>query len=278
MDEMSSRPSKPFWKKLALFAAAFILAAAAMWLGVYFFGRPLRQAQGGQAQGRPAATLESRTAAKTEIKSFVIVVDGDLIAALPSEKEAEKALELTKGIHERKIPNLHTPSAFKEQVLVQKRAVDVNKLFQSADEAARFLTTALEKPLIHIIQPGDRAVKIAQQYNISIDELGELNPGVNLDIITEGDRLIIRKAKFPVTLVSKARIIRTITVTSPPEARKHGISRTGKRTVTSLVTYENGEQVSEEVISQVTTWERPKRAIIKRRTPETSTNSSSGSD
>ena len=188
-----------------------------------------------------------------EADAFAITADGNPVAALPTKEQAEETLRLVKRIHEQELGILESESTFKEKILIDKMFVEVGKLCESTKEAARVLTSTSEKSLVHIMQLGDRAIKLAEQYGVPINELKGLNPRLNLDQLNEGDQLLIRRAKLPITVVSKARVTKIITVMPPPEARG---ARTGKRRIQILVTYENGEPVSEDIISQVTIWGR----------------------
>lgn len=211
----------------------------------------------------PEAARAVEKAVTVEAESFAITADGMPIVALASREDAEETLRLVKRHHERGMRNLCTESVFKESVLVEKRYVDVQKLYSSPEEAARFLTSITEKPTIHVVQQGDRAVNLAQQYGVAFTELKKLNPQLDLDRLVEGDRLLIRKAKEPVTVISKSLVTNTVTIVPPPEMLRHGRSRIGKRVTKTLTTFENGEPVSEEIISQVTTWEKAPESPTK---------------
>jgi LysM repeat protein len=219
----------------------------------------------------PEAVRAVETAAPVEVEGYAIVVDDEPILALQSEKQAQESLRLLKDYYSSKLPEIHVKPSFKEQVYIEKRFVDPAKLCTSPGEALDLMISETTKPVYYTIKAGDRAVKIAAEYGISLNELKAINPKVDLNRLVEGDRLMVRKGRKPITVVHKARIVQTVTVTPPPTAPYYLRNKTGKRTVTTIVTYENGEPVSQEIISQVTTWNRskginsPHRSLSKNR-------------
>jgi len=212
----------------------------------------------------PEAIAAVEKVVAVEAEAFAITADNTPVAALTSKKDAEETLRLVKRHHERRIRNLYTESTFAENVFIDKRYVEIEKLCSSPEEAAHVLTSTSEKPIIHTIQPGDRAVNLAQQYGVALSELQRLNANADLNQLTEGDQLLIRPAKSPVTVISKALVSKTITVTPPPEVRRRAGGRVGKGHIRTLVTYQNGEPVSEEIISQIITWESPRKPVPRR--------------
>ena len=215
----------------------------------------------------PEAVGAVEEAAPVEVEAFAIVVDDSPVVALPEKEQAEKALSLVKRHYTREMGRLHVEPTFKEEVFVEKRYVGVEKLCAAPEDAVRVLSSIAEEPVFHTVKLGDRAVNLAVQYGVPISDLKKINPQMDLDRLVEGDQLLIRKGKPPVTVVCKAQITRTVTITPPPEARRYVRARTGKREMKILVTYENGELVSEDVISQVTTWETPQGTTYERPRP-----------
>ena len=203
----------------------------------------------------PEAVRALEKAVSIEAESFAIIVDDKPVVALPRKADAEKALDLVKRFYERKVKAVYSNSGFKENVFVDKRYVEAGRLRSTPQDAVSALTTTSEKPKVHVVERGDRAVHLLRRYNISMAQIKSLNPGVDPERITEGDVLTIQLPKLPITVVCKSTVTETVEVT-PPAGVRYG-PRTGTRVSKMLVTYENGQRVSEEVISQVTTWDRP---------------------
>lgn len=206
----------------------------------------------------PEAVRQVQSAAPVEVEGNAIIVDDEPILALRSEKEAKESLRLVKDYYTSKLPKTSIKPTFKEQVYVEKRFVEPSRLCDSPAEALDLMTSETTKPVYYTIKSGDRAVKIAAEYNVSLAELKSFNPQQDLDRLVEGDRIMVKKGRKPITVVHKVRVVQVSTVTPPPGAARHLRNRIGKRTTTTLVTYENGEPVGEQIISQVTTWNRIK--------------------
>jgi LysM repeat protein len=209
----------------------------------------------------PEAVRALEKAAAVEGELHAITVDGKQWAAFSSEADAKRTLELVKEHYEKNIKGLQGNSTFKETVFVEKRYVDTAKFYDRPEDASIVLTSVSQPALMHTVERGDRAVKLAQQYGIPFNQFKKQNPGTNMHQLTEGDQLLIRGARRPITVVSKAVITKTVTVSPPSDARRYSGARTGKRVMRVLATYENGRQVSEEVISQITTWDRPAYSV-----------------
>ena len=204
----------------------------------------------------PEAVRALQEVVTVEAELFAITANGKPVVAFTLKEDAEQTLSLVKRYYEDKIRNLHAESTFKEKVLIEKRYVDVQTFCASTEEAVRTLTSTAEKPMIHVVQWGDRAAKLAQRYVVPLAELKKLNPDMDLNRISEGDELLIRRAAAPVTVISKVLVTKTVAVTRPRAVIRYRGARVGKRVTKTLITYENGEQVGEEIISQVTTWEK----------------------
>ncbi|MHB0999644.1 MAG: hypothetical protein ACYC27_10390 [Armatimonadota bacterium] len=206
----------------------------------------------------PEAVKAIQEVASVESQMYAIIADGKAVTALPDRKSAEKTLELVKTFYEKSIKGKKGESSFKEEVHISRGYVPVEIARTTPEEAVRVLTAISEQPTIHIIERGDRAVHIARDNEVPMDILKQLNPEKNMDALTEGDQLIIKVGKRPITVVTKASLSRTTNVNPPSHEGRYSRIRTGKRVTTLIATYENGQVVSEDVLSQVTTWDRPK--------------------
>ncbi len=206
----------------------------------------------------PEAVRAVEESASVEAELYAINIDGTPIIGLKNKADADRTLELVKKYYEKGLQNLAGKSTFKGDVFVERRFIGTDKFRLTPEDACNTLTSISEPALTHMIQPGDRAVHLPAQYGISLDELKALNPGVDLDRLTEGNQLIIRRAKQPITVITKSIVTKTETISPPTDAMRYGSTRTGKRVMRMMVTYENGRPASQEIISQITTWDRPK--------------------
>jgi len=190
---------------------------------------------------------------------YAVNVDGEAIVAFADKRDADESLDLTKKYYESKLPKYDFKSTFKESVFVEKRHVPLGKLRSNAKEGLDMLISTVEKPTVHTIKVGDRVIKLSAKYHVSMEDLKKMNRGVDLNRLHEGDSLVIKPARTPVTVVSKAIVDKTETVAPPTMERYYRQQmNTGKRQMQVLMTYENAVPVSEVTLSQITTWNRPK--------------------
>jgi hypothetical protein len=206
----------------------------------------------------PEAVRAVDQAASVEAELFAVSVDGTPMVGLPNKALADRTIEMVKQHYEKGLPNIVGKSTFRGDVFVEKRFIAADRFRGTPEEACNTLTSISEPAITHTVVPGDRAVNVARQYGMSLDTLKGLNPGVEMARLTEGDLLVIQRAKQPVVVLTRSITSKTVDITPPPDAARYGGARTGKRVMRVMMTYENGQPASEEVISQITTWDRPK--------------------
>lgn len=198
-----------------------------------------------------------KNATSFEIERFAVLAEDKPVVALPDRKKADETLKLVKVFYEKSLDNINGDSIFKENVSVSKLFVPLDMVCSTPEEAVNKLTAVTVPPTVHIIKRGDRAIHIARDYGISISTLKNLNPDINMEQLTEGKELMISPGKKPLTVITKAFVTKTTNLDSPSDAHRRRSSM-GKRISKVMATYENGIPVDEEILSQVTTWDRPK--------------------
>lgn len=221
-----------------------------------------RAAKDAEIDPREDAVSELDGMLVLKAQAYAIVVDDEVTIALQKEDDANQALELLKQRFSSRLKNLYTRPTFKQQVFVDRRYLPVDAIMADPEKAAERLTTVHEKPVYHTLKRGDRAVYLTAQYGISLDELKALNPQMDVNRLTEGDRLLVRRPKSPVTVVTKA-LVTEITPVKAPAGRMS--AKTGKRQTWAVVTYENGIEVRRDVTRVMTTWDKPVRRSGARR-------------
>ncbi|MCL6520622.1 MAG: LysM domain-containing protein [Armatimonadetes bacterium] len=217
--------------------------------------RPARQNAEVVPIPEAAGMLENLLSVRAE--AFAISVNEEPIVALVKEEDALKTLEIVKKRFASKVDNLSEEPTFKENVGIERKYVEISKICPTPEKAADILVSITDEPIYHVVKAGDRAVFIAQQYEVSLTDLKKLNPNINLDALVEGDRLLIKPPKPPVTVITKSLITKVTEVTAPSELRYRTGTKTGKRVTKTVITFENGKPINSEVISQVTVWNKP---------------------
>lgn len=191
-----------------------------------------------------------------EAHAYAILADGEPIVALSGRSDALQALDAVKKHYEMVIGGEDPESHFKERISVEERYVPVQLFQPSADAAAGYLSSNISQPMIHIVKAGDRCSKIALRYHTTLDALKRLNHGLDLDRLSKGDQIYIRSAKLPITVITKTLVDKTVSVAPPAEMRRYSRMGNGTRRTRVILTYENGREVDEQVMSQITTWDR----------------------
>ena len=187
--------------------------------------------------------------------AYAILVDGEPVAALQKRDEAQRALDLLLKKHSQNIRNLYAQPKFMEVVALDRRYLDVDRILATSEEAADYLSKPHGRPVYHTVEPGDRAYKLIARYRTSLAELERLNPALDIERLTVGDRLLVSMPKPPLTVVTKALVTTVTPIKSPP---MRGIpSKIGRRQTWMVVTYENGIEARRDVTRVMTAWDKP---------------------
>lgn len=209
-------------------------------------------------------TAESRIRAEWQARlaQAVIYIDGDAIVALPDRADAETVLDRVKAAYSVDGLELDTPPTFKEKVEVRLEPAP-EEIRADADAATALLKgEGGDKEGTHEVADGETAWTIARRYELSVSDLKQLNPGVNLGRLHLGDRLVVSDAAAsPLTVVADAHKVRDVLVEFPTEVRRSPEMFLGKRVLqqagkpghgqaTYRVHLENGKPQSEEIVKR----------------------------
>jgi len=149
----------------------------------------------------------------------------------------------------------------------------------SVGEAVERLLAPAVPPREHVVKRGDVAARLARKHGITLDELKSANPGVDLNRIREGDRLVMAGLRPLVSVEVRAQKDETApvrfwteTVTSDSLARGQRKviqpGRPGKQRVRVVATFVNGREISRhsiwgEMVSEIV----PERVMVSPREP-----------
>jgi LysM repeat protein len=202
----------------------------------------------------------------------VIYVDDLSVAALPDAAQANAVLEQVKASFAARLDELDGPPSFKEKVEVRQEPAE-QEAWADEETALALLRGENGDGNAHTVAAGESAWTIARKYQKSLEELKKLNPGVNLDLIHDGQTLTVGAAEPPlVTVVTEGRLTRT-RATPYRTLIRHTpdmylgkqfagqIGRPGQEKLVSRVRCENGEVVREEVLSR-TVLSKPRDRVV----------------
>ncbi len=137
-------------------------------------------------------------------EGYGLFVDGNLIAANGDEQVLQNALNSYLAPYSEDEANSEADISFVEEVEIREGLYLVTKnKTQSQIEA--FLNAPMEEEATHTVAPGDTIERIADKYNMDLDELCALNEGVEDRYIIDGEELLIKAA----TSVLKVKITKT---------------------------------------------------------------------
>lgn len=190
---------------------------------------------------------------------YVLYVDDEPIAATAYEGALEELLEqLKKGY----VTSDTVRCDFEEKVQIKQQYVDASYMM-NLGYIAELLNDTKESEITYTVKPGDVWSLIADQYNMTIDELADANPGYDVSQIRAGEVLTISSAVPYLTVknVERQKYVQQIpyeieyvdddsmyqgdsAILSPGEY--------GSADVTANVTYVNGEETAREVVASST--------------------------
>lgn len=204
------------------------------------------------------AALAVSKAITAESLLYAICSNGKPFAALPGKGDAIEALEELK-LRYRNLPGgIKGDCEFRDKVEIKRQYVPIRIACASVDEAVKLLASDVTPPILHRVAHGERAFNIANQYHVSVADLTRLNPGADVNLLEDGQKLVIRPGVKPITVVTRAFVTMSAQLALPPEVYRRSKRFGGSRTTKMVMIYENGQPVNSEIISQVTTWKRPR--------------------
>jgi len=205
------------------------------------------------AAGQPVLSDAAAIAALSQklqpvIQASAIVVNGELVIGLPDKTEALQALSSL--LRELSPPIQGVQSSFKENVKIESRQVPADRFAPSATAAVERIMKAAAPKGSHEVRPGETGWKIALDYHVPVSRLAAANAGVNMNRIRAGDKLKIPGELPPVTVVARQ---------DTKEEIAPGVSKTVR------VTYENGVEVSRDVVARDRPLKEPRESRRRHR-------------
>lgn len=190
---------------------------------------------------------------------YTLVIDGEPIAATTYAGALEELLDQLK----RSYVSANTVECyFKENVEIREGYVDTS-LVMNLGTIAEILNETKSGEVTYTVESGDSYYYIADLYEMTLDELMDMNPGYDADLLRVGDVLTISNAVPYLTVVN---VERQRYVTDVPFEVEYEDDNSmyqgdykvlspgeyGKADVTANVTYINGEETNRETVASVT--------------------------
>lgn len=126
-----------------------------------------------------------------EVEAYALNVNGEDLAYLDNEQAANEILNQLKekytiSENDSEIKKIE----FVEKVTIEKKAVPSYKI-KKKDEIFEYINLGKDEVKTYIVQEGDTVWDISKKHKLSLEEIMQANPGVDLDRIKIGQELII---------------------------------------------------------------------------------------
>lgn len=189
---------------------------------------------------------------------YTLVIDGEAIAATTYAGALEELLDqLTRSY----VTADTVECYFKENVEIREGYVDAS-LVMNLGNIAEIINETKSGEVTYTVESGDSYYYIAELYEMTLDQLMDMNPGYDIDLLRVGDVLTISNAVPYLTVVN---VERQRYVTDVPfdveyeddnsmyqgDYKVLSPGEYGKADVTANVTYINGEETKRETVASV---------------------------
>ena len=216
-------------------------------------------------------------------EAYGIFINNGLYAIVESETTAKNVLKSVQSDYiEKEDENLrYEKIGFKEDVEI--RQIDSKLAYISSEkQAVKKIMSGGEKEVTYEVESGDTIYGICDKLDVTLDELKEMNPGLDEEAIYPGDELLLNKATAAVTVrtVEKATFGEKVKYETEYEESSdmyEGESLVkqegeyGKVVVTARLTREDGEIVDREDLKKETITEPVTEIIVKGTAPRPKT-------
>lgn len=211
---------------------------------------------------------------------YAITVDGRDVVAVTDQQAAEAVmLQLKDDYKQNFLQGAVSVDMIKfDEVLgIRPKLVPVQNV-HTPEQAKDILRRGTDRVLLYTVQRGDTLWDIARTRNMSIEEIQKANPGVDPDVIQEGQALSLVVAQPFIHLSSVETVTYTEEIPFPVEAQEdpdlwpfqervitEGVP--GKRQVTVRIERHDGEEQRREVLgTQVSA--KPRTQVVARGTKQ----------
>ncbi len=205
-----------------------------------------------------------------------VTINGETVCMAASEEEANQLIEDITNYYlteDSDVKSVEVKEEISAQPTELKRGMET-PVVDDMDETLEYIMTGVEEKVTYEVKKGDTAWEIADENNISVDELEEWNEDTDLDDLHKGDVINLYETNPLVTVSSVEEITYTKEIdydTKYIKSSKLYIGETkvktegekGEKTITAVVTKENGETVDKDIISSEVTKEPVKAVVYK---------------
>ncbi len=209
-----------------------------------------------------------------KVEASVIFVDGGAVAPLATKSEADKVLEKLKEPYLPQDENSNAEIGFLEKVEIQNQFVSSEEIL-SVESAVEKLTSTTPVTKTHTVKEGDGLQKIAIEYEMSIQELLDMNEGMTiktpihvgqtLNVTVQEPIVSIKAVETQVLTTVEQKEYQTQYDNNKPASYQKVIQqgKDGQKQSTIQITRINGFEVEKKEVSKEITQEAIPEIIVK---------------
>ena len=188
------------------------------------------------------------------VNAATIVVDKVPVVGLPTQAQAQDALDLLRKHYEDMPPNdaMEGDPKFLEDVRIAMHRIPARLARATAAQALEVLITA-PPGKTYVVKSGDTGWKIARRFHMRFDKFIASNANINIDKLSIGDRVNVSISTPPIAVEVRKRSQRQEAI-----RKGAGADSAGERSLTAVTTYVNGVVRGEPETLNVTTVKRAK--------------------
>lgn len=207
-----------------------------------------------------------------QAQAFAIVVDGEMVATVESEKIAKEVLDAIKEMYTKDDDSEYEYVGFAEDVKIEPYNTTLANV-SSKTAALKKIKSGGQQKVTYTVKSGDTLYGICEKLDVSLQELKKMNPKIK-DTMTlhVGDKFVTQQEiplitveTVEVSVFAEAVDYKTVTKKSSSYYKGETIvtqaGKKGKARVTARLTKHNGVTVAREDLS-VETIKKPVNKIV----------------
>lgn len=125
-------------------------------------------------------------------EGVAIMVDGVAAAIVPDEQTAHQVLDSL--LEQKKQEYGNETAEFARDITLEQQYVQTTAI-QDIENAGQTLNGDVQEAVIYTVKNGDTLSSVAEQYQITIDQLRQYNPELEGDMLVTGQKLTISQSK-----------------------------------------------------------------------------------
>ena len=199
-----------------------------------------------------------------KVNSVSISIDGAKICHVKDLEAAEKVFVDIKAPYIEKIEKQEDTQleeiAFKEDIDFGEEVVSVKDII-SPEEAVGIILHGNQELEEYEVQEGDSLWSIAYNNGVSVSDLQNSNPDLDGDLIRPGDIIKIGQQKKLLTVITKEKVKYSKEIPYETEVKNDSSLEKGKtkvvqqgekgqKDITAMVTREDGQEISREIVEE----------------------------